>query len=123
MLGIKKITTHFFFDIKLGYKFRRKFSLVADSNRDEPPGLATYSSVVSIDSVQISILIVDLKYLDIQAADIENTYLTATCIEKVWIIDGMKFVYNQGNYFNIVRAIYGLKSSGAIFRAYFNYDR
>ena len=57
-----------------------------------------------------------LNDLDIQAADIENAYLTAPCREKVWTVGGKEFGSNAGRNFKIVKALYGLKSSGAAFR-------
>lgn len=73
---------------------------------------------MSRDSVCICLLLVVLNELDIQAADIENAYLTAQCREKVWTIGGKEFGSNAGKPFLIVKALYGLKSSGAAFRAH-----
>ena len=64
------------------------------------------------------LLIAALNELDIQAADIENAYLTAPYREKVWTIGGKEFGHNQGRVFKVIRALYGLKSSGAAFRAH-----
>ena len=45
-----------------------------------------------------------------------NAYLTAKCREKIWTISGPEFGTEAGKIM-IVRALYGLKSSGAAFRA------
>ena len=56
----------------------------------------------------------DLKVL---ACDIQNAYLTAKCREKIWTRAGPEFGSDQGKIMLVVRALYGLKSRGAAFRA------
>ena len=70
------------------------------------------------DSVRICLLLAALNDLDLLAADIENAYLTTPCQEKVWTIGGKEFKSDAGKPFKIVKALYGLKSSGAAFRAH-----
>ena len=107
--------------LTLSENFRRKARLVADghkTNPSPPPRSVTYSSVVARDSVQICLLLVALNELDIQLSDIKNAYLTVPCREKVWTIDGIEFGRDAGKPFKIVKALYGLKSSGAAFRSH-----
>ena len=59
-----------------------------------------------------------LNNLDIMSADIENAYLTAPCREKCWLRGGKEFGSDEGCIFIVGRALYGLKSSGAAFRAF-----
>ena len=73
--------------------------------------------MVSQDSVRIALTISALNDLDIMSADIQNAYLTTKYREKIFTIIGPKFGSNQGKIFIIVRTLYGLKSSGAAFRA------
>ena len=56
----------------------------------------------------------DLRVL---TCDIQNAYLTAKCREKIWTRAGPEFGSDQGKIMIVVRALYGLKSSGAAFRA------
>ena len=57
--------------------------------------------------------------MDVLSADIQNAYLTAPCREKVYTTAGPEFgPEDSGKTMLIVRALYGLKSSGAAFRAY-----
>lgn len=119
LIGWQKITTHLIFDVKLGENFRRKARLVADGHKTNTPSSVTYSSVVSRDSVRICLLIAALNDLDVQGADVESAYLTAPCREKVWMIAGPEFGSDEGKAFLITKALYGLRSSGAAFRAYF----
>ena len=118
LIGYQKITTHFIFDIKLGENFRRKARLVGDGHKTKTPSSVTYSSVVSRDSVRICLLLAALNDLDLQSADIENAYLTAPCREKVWTVGGPEFGSGEGKNYIIVKALYGLRSSGAAFRAF-----
>ena len=106
------------FDIKLGENFRRKARLVGDGHKTETPTSVTYSTVVSRDSVRICLLLAAFNGLEVLAADIENAYLRAPCREKVWTRGGPEFGSYEGHVFIIVKALYGLKSSGAAFRAH-----
>ena len=118
LIGYQEITTHFIFDIKLGENFRRKARLVADGHKTRTPPSVTYSSVVSRDSVRICLLLAALNGLNILSGDIENAYLTAPCREKCWTMAGKEFGSDQGKPMIILKALYGLKSSGAAFRAF-----
>ena len=59
-----------------------------------------------------------LNGLNIMACDIQNAYLTADCREKIWTIAGLEFGSEKGTPMVICKALYGLKSSGAAFRAH-----
>eukprot|EP00980_Cylindrotheca_fusiformis_P015627 scaffold4484_cov57-Cylindrotheca_fusiformis.AAC.1 len=77
----------------------------------------TYSSVVSRDSVRIALTIAALNGLDILACDIQNAYLSAPCREKIYCVAGPEFGSDVGKTMVVKKALYGLKSSGASFRA------
>ena len=118
-VGSKKIPYHIIFDIK--YDLTRKARLVAGGHRNKDvPSHITYSSVVSRESVRIGFLIAALNGLKISAADIGNAYLNAPCAEKVHVICGEELFgpENAGRTAIIVRALYGLKSAGASWRAH-----
>eukprot|EP00804_Cyclotella_cryptica_P028067 CCRYP_017276-RA/>CCRYP_017276-RA protein AED:0.08 eAED:0.14 QI:0/0/0/1/0.25/0.2/5/0/724 len=66
------------------------------------------------ETVWIALLIAALNDIDIWAADVLNAYITAPCREKIWTTLGKEF----GRKAIVVRALYGLKSSGAAFRAH-----
>ncbi|KAI2504499.1 hypothetical protein MHU86_9998 [Fragilaria crotonensis] len=51
------------------------------------------------------------------ACDIQNAYLTADCREKIWTRAGPEFGSEAGTIFIVRKALYGLKSAGAAFRA------
>ena len=98
-------------------KFTRKARLVADGHKTDAPASITYSSVVSRDSVRVCLTAASLNGLDVFACDIENAYLNADCREKLWTIAGAEFGSEKGDVMIIARALYGLKSSGAAWRA------
>ncbi len=116
--GYQKITGHVIFDVKMGENFRRKARFVADGHKTKTPAAMCYSSVVSRDSVRIALTIAALNDLDIMACDIQNAYLTADCREKVWILAGPEFGSEAGKNMLVRKALHGLKSSGAAFRAH-----
>jgi hypothetical protein len=89
---------------------------VAGGHLTDPPVDSVYSSVVTRDSVRIMFLIAALNDLDILGADVQNAYINAITSEKVYFIAGPEFGSSQGRPCIIVRALYGLKSSGARWR-------
>ncbi len=115
--GFKRLR-HMIFDIKMGGNFRRKARLIANGNEAEAPATLTYSSVVSRDSVRIALTIASLNKLEILACDIQNAYLTADCREKVYVIAGPEFGSEEGKAMIVRKALHGLKTSGAAFRAH-----
>eukprot|EP00957_Ditylum_brightwellii_P193879 14764817-Ditylum_brightwellii.AAC.1 len=97
--------------------FTRKARFVANGAKTEAPASITYSSVVSRDSVKLAFLIAALNDLDVLACDIGNAYLNAPCREKIWFKAGRECGADMGKVMIITRALYGLKSSGASWRA------
>ena len=118
LVGYQKVNCHMIFDIKFGENFRRKARMVAGGHTTRTPSSLTYSSVVSRDSVRIALTIAALNGLKVLAADIENAYLTAPCREKIFTTAGPEFGSDVGKTMLIVRALYGLKTSGAAFRSF-----
>ena len=117
--GYQEIRCHMIFDIKIGENIRRKARMVAEGHRTKTPAALTYSSVVSRDSVRIALTIAALNDLSVLACNIQNSYLTTKCQEKVSTRTraGSESGSNAGKIMLVVRALYGLKSSGAAFRA------
>jgi hypothetical protein len=117
--GYTHIDCHMIFDVKLGENYRRKARLVAGGHKTGVPTSITYSSVVSRDSVRICLLAAALNGLDVLACDIKGAYLTAPVREKVVTTAGEEFGPElKGKLLRIIRALYGLKSAGAAFRAH-----
>ena len=102
----------------MGNKLRRKARFVSDGHKTKTPAAMTYSSVVSRESVRISLMIAALNDLDVLAFDIQNSYLMVDCIERVYVVAGPEFGSEDGNNMMVKKAFYGLKISGAAFRAF-----
>ncbi len=116
--GYQRIPHNIIFEIKMD--LTRKARLVAGGHKTAPPTQLTYSSVVSRESVRLGFLLAAPNDVDIVAADVGNAYLNATTKEKVYIITGPEFrPLEEEKVAVIVRALYGLKSSGAMWRSHF----
>ena len=70
------------------------------------------------DSVRIALAISLLNELDVLACDIQNVYLREGCRERVWVVAGPEYGSEDGKNMLVIKAIYGLKSSGTVFRAF-----
>jgi hypothetical protein len=112
--GYQHILCQLVFDIKMDtYQFKAR--TVGSGYMSETPASMTYASVVFHDSVCIALTIATLNELEVMAGDIQNAYLTAPCKEKITITCGPEFGEDKGKTAEIVRALYGLKSSGAAY--------
>ena len=116
-IGHKQINCHLIFDVKME-DFRRKTRIVAGGHMTETPKWMTYSSVVGRETVRIALTIAALNDLQVKAGDVMNAYMTSPCSKKIWTVLGKEFGKDQGKKAIIVRALYGLKSSGAAFHAH-----
>eukprot|EP00934_Nitzschia_sp_Nitz4_P002319 Nitzschia sp. Nitz4//scaffold471_size5685//193//5616//NITZ4_009210-RA/size5685-processed-gene-0.1-mRNA-1//1//CDS//3329552692//2319//frame0 len=116
--GYKRVDLMMVFDLKMD--FTRKARLCARGDQTDPPNTLTYSSVVSRESVRIAFLVAALNDLELTMFDIGNAYLNAPTTEKLYTVAGPEFGDNEeGHTMVIVRALYGLKSSGAAYRSHF----
>ena len=82
------------------------------------PATITYASVVSRETVRLALTVAALNDLEVKVGDVLNAYITAPVKEKVWTVLGPEFGPDAGRRAIIVRALYGLKSAGAAFRAH-----
>jgi hypothetical protein len=117
-IGYKHITCHMIFNVKM-IGLVRKARFVAGGHLTDPPAESVYSSVVTRESVRIMFLIAALNNLEVLGADVQNAYINAKTSEKVYTTAGPEFGTNEGRPAIIVRALYGLKRSGARWRDHF----
>ncbi len=89
--------------------------LVAGGHLTEAPTTITYASVVSRETVCLALTFASSNDLKVKVGDVLNAYITAPVKEKVWTILGPEFGLDSGKSAVIVRALYGLKSTGAAF--------
>ena len=108
-VGYKKLGVNMIFDVKLDAGFTRKARLVADGHNQDVPTSMNYLSVVSRDSVRIALTLVALNCLDLNTADVQNTYLNAKPKGRVYFYAGTEFGKDEGKLVIVVRALYGLK--------------
>ena len=73
----------------------------------------SYLSVVARDSVRIMFLVAALNELNIKICRKRNVYLNAETRERLWFTVGKEWNIRAGCKVIIVRALYGLKFSGA----------
>ena len=114
----KKIRVHLVFAVK--HDGRHKARLVADGHLTPEPVESIYSGVVSLKSLRLVIFLADLNNLTLWAADVGNAYLEAFTREKVYIIAGKEFEELEGHILIVVKALYGLKSSGKMWSERFH---
>ncbi|GKY94554.1 hypothetical protein MPSEU_000421100 [Mayamaea pseudoterrestris] len=113
----KRINVHMIFDVK--HDLRRKARLVAGGHMTEPPKDSVYSGVVSLRSLRMVAMLAELNGLELWAADVGNAYLEAKTKEKVYIVAGPEFGELEGHTLTIVKALYGLRTSGARWHEHF----
>jgi hypothetical protein len=87
--GYKRIPGHIVWDVKMDFTHKARY--VAGGHQTDPPKALTYSSVVSRESVRFAMLVEGLNGLDIQMANIGNTYLSAPTTKKCYVIAGDEF--------------------------------
>lgn len=111
--GYQKIRVHFVYAVK--HDLRHKARLVAGGHLTEPPKDSVYSGVVSLRSMRLALLVGELNGLQPMVGDIGNAYLEAYTKEKVYFVAGKEFGSLAGHTLVIVKALYGLRTSGARF--------
>jgi hypothetical protein len=94
-LGYQKIPCHMIFDVKMEV-FCCKARLVAGGHKTKAPATITYASVVSRETVRITLLMAALNDLEVKVGDVLNDYITALITEKVWTVLGPKFGIDAG---------------------------
>lgn len=108
--GYKKINVHLVYVVK--HDGRHKARLVAGGHLTETPIDSVYSSVVSLRGTRLLTFVAELNGMETWCTDIGNAYLESYTKEKVYIIAGPEFGDREGHTLIIIKAVYGLKSSG-----------
>jgi len=113
--GFVRIDLMTVFDVKMD--LTRKARICARGDQTDPPLSVTYASVVTRESIRIGFTIAALNGLNVLSADIAGAYLNAPCAEKIYTILGPEFGDLEGRTAIVVKALYGLKSSGFSWRS------
>jgi hypothetical protein len=105
-IGYQKNPCHMMFDMKME-DFRQKARLVAGGHWTKAPATTiTYASVVSRETVRLSLTIASLNDLKVKEGDVLNAYITVPVKEKVWTILGPEFGHDTGKSAIIVHAFF-----------------
>lgn len=86
--------------------------MVGNGNRTDTPVDSVYSGVVSLQGIRILTTLAELNDCELWSTDIGNAYLESFTKEKIYFVAGPEFGEYEGHTFVIVKALYGLKSSG-----------
>jgi hypothetical protein len=86
--------------------------MVADGHLTDIPLESMYSGVVSLRGLRIVTFLSELNGLVLRATNIGNAYLEAFTMEWNYIVAGPEFGQLEGHYLIIVKALYGLCTSG-----------
>ena len=89
------VRCHMVFDVKME-DFCWKARLVAGGHMTKAPATLTYASVMSRETVRLALTVAALNDIDVWAADVLNTYITAPCREKIWTTLGPEFESDRG---------------------------
>jgi Reverse transcriptase (RNA-dependent DNA polymerase) len=109
--GYKNIHVHFLFAVK--HDLHHKARLVACGHLTDPNTTdSKYSSVVSLRSMRIAIAAGEFNGQFLMVGEISSAYLKAFTLEKVSSIAGPEFGPFDGHLLTILRALYGLCTSG-----------
>ena len=85
--------------------FNRKAFLVAGGHMTNAPGTKTYSSVVTRETLHITLTMAALYYQEVKAADILSTYVMTPNHEKIWTVLDPQFGDDAGKSAVIVRSL------------------
>jgi hypothetical protein len=101
------------YDVK--YDGRHQGQLVDGGHLTPIPFDSPYSGVVLLRGLRLVIFLAELNKLTLWGADVSSAYLEATTLGKVFFTAGEEFGAQSGNNLVVVKALYGLRSSGASF--------
>ena len=106
----KKIKLHVVYDVK--HDGWHKARCVANGNLTDVPLEGVYSGVVTLRGLRMMVFLAELNGLQTWCTDIGNAYLEALTQEKVYVVAGPEFGTREGHTLVIIKAIYGLRTSG-----------
>ena len=98
------------YDVKFDGRHKARF--VAGGHRTSTPVDSIYSGVVSLQGIRLVTFLAELNDMELWATDVGNAYLESYTKEKICFIAGPEFGPLEGHTMQIIKAQYGLKSSG-----------
>jgi hypothetical protein len=113
--GYTEVPLLWAFDVKFDGRHRGR--LVAGGHKTWVDPEEGYSSTVSLDDVRMAFVAAVLMKLGVITADVSHAYIRALCKEKRYTIAGPEFGEIAGRVLIIIKALYGLRTSGAAWHA------
>ena len=86
----------------------------AGGHKTRDPIQDLYSGVVELETIRITLVVAAVFDLKVVAADVTSAYIQANTIKKTYITAGEEFREWAGLQLVIMKALYGLKLSGAM---------
>ena len=74
-----------------------------------------FASTIRLEHVRLQVFLAALNKVEILSGDIGTAYLNARTKEKIWTTLGVEFGDKEGMNAEVVKALYGLKTSGNAF--------
>ena len=108
--GYNPLKVHYVFDVK--HDGRHKARLVAGGHLTPIPIESVYSGVVSLRGFRIVLALGELNGMDVWSTDIGNAYLCANTEELLFVVAGPEFGELEGHILLVIKALYGLRTSG-----------
>ncbi len=99
---------------------RHRARLVAGGHKTQDLTTNYYSGVIELETIRILFAIAIIACLKCVAGDVASAYIQAFTNEKVYTIAGQEFGPWKGKVIIIVKALYGMKSSGAMWHQNFS---
>jgi len=116
--GYQMIPIWIIFDVKMN--LTRKARLVAGGHVTKAPAWDCFCSVASRQSVRLAFLAAALNGHELVMIDVGNAFVNAKAREKVCARAGPEFGEFEGCVVIIVKALYGLRSSGSAWHSHFS---
>ena len=109
----EKIRCHIVFGVNMDVT--HKVRLFIGRHTTEFVEVSNHSNVISRESVRIVMIIAALNDLKLETGNIQNEYLTALCLKKIYIICGLEFGPDlEVKQAIIIRALYNHKRSSKV---------
>ena len=114
-IGYTQCNLMMVFDVKLD--LTRKCRLCCRGDLLDAPKSDTFASVVSRDSVRLFFLLAALNDMDVLSCDIQNAFTSAPAKDKNYtVLEDELGPEHRGKTAILVRALYGQRSAGRVFR-------
>ena len=81
-IGYQQVHCHMIFDVKME-NFLRKAWFVSGGHLTKPPATITCTSVVSCETLIITLMIMAINYFEVEVEEIQNALIPAPVTERI----------------------------------------